>query len=117
MRWKKGRRGSSSRAHHPLSEAAKVAFQVKEQIHAGGEQQHATSSALEGDQTENAPTAGRVCGSGHLATTIPVRPRLACRGAADELNMPRAYLNLGSNGNYGRLRRPSVEEERTTKAA
>ncbi len=58
------------RAHHPLSEAAKVAVQVKEQIHAGGEQQQATSSALEGDQAENAPAAGRVCGSGHRATTI-----------------------------------------------
>jgi len=48
------------RAHHSLSESAKVAVQVKEQIHAGGEQQHPTSSALEGDQAENAPAAGRI---------------------------------------------------------
>ena len=62
------------RAHHPLSEAAKVAVQVKEQIYAGGEQQQATSSTLEGDQAENAPASGRVCGSGHRATTIGHEP-------------------------------------------
>jgi hypothetical protein len=58
------------RAHHPLSEAAEVAVQVKEQIYAGGEQQQATPSALEGDQAENTSAAARVCGSGHRATTI-----------------------------------------------
>jgi hypothetical protein len=92
------------RAHHPLSESAKVAVQVKEQIHAGGEQEETTCSALEGDQAENAPASGRVRGFGHRATAIAGASPTRLLRPVEELNMPRA--SFGSARSELHRRRP-----------